>query len=154
MRTIKLNGHKVVMYDNINELNITRFQQYNSNLMLDAGIGSDLDAFDTRCSNVRRLINSDPAAAQREIINLQQNVRFLVSNVSPEMNAFAVLVHSIDGRIIANSELHQEGIERIIAELGNKGLTIEGMRDFLQDVKKKLTRSLNYFSQRSRTMQK
>lgn len=46
MRTIKLAGKKVEIYDAIEDLPILRFHKYNKMLLIDAGIGSDLSDFD------------------------------------------------------------------------------------------------------------
>ena len=62
MNKIEFNGHKLEMFDSIQELPIFRFQLYNLNLMLDAGIGSDINDFDSRCNNVRRLMIKDQEA--------------------------------------------------------------------------------------------
>ena len=42
MKTAKVNGHTVEIFDSIDELNIRRFQKYNKYMLIDSGVGSDL----------------------------------------------------------------------------------------------------------------
>ena len=46
MKKVKLGGHKVEIYDSIDELPMVRFHKYSKMLMVDAGVGSDINDFD------------------------------------------------------------------------------------------------------------
>lgn len=46
MKKVTLQGHKIEIYDSIDELPIVRFQIYNKYLLLDCGIGSDMESVD------------------------------------------------------------------------------------------------------------
>ena len=46
MRLLQLGKHKVELYDSIEDLPMMRFHKYNKMLLVDAGIGSDLNDFD------------------------------------------------------------------------------------------------------------
>ncbi|MGF2526095.1 hypothetical protein ACQUW0_27690, partial [Ralstonia pseudosolanacearum] len=48
MVTVKIGKHTVEMYDTIEELPIVRFHKYQKLLLIDAGIGADIVAFDQR----------------------------------------------------------------------------------------------------------
>lgn len=145
MMTLKFNGHTIEVYDSLQELPITRFQMYNLNLLIDGGIGSDLNAFNQHIHNVSRLMSRDQEAAQRELINLQQNVQFIMSKTSPEMNAFVVMIRKINDREITDDDLTDEGIKKIIADLGKKRLTVLQMKDVLKAIKKKLDQEFDTF---------
>jgi len=138
MVKVKWKGHTLEMYDSIQELPITRYQMYNLNVLIDSGIGSDLAGTDTRCNNIRRLMTTDKEQADQEITNLQQNIRFIMSKTSPELNSFAVMIKKIDGRKVNDSDLTDEGIKDIIEELGRKRLLMSVVRDFLFATKKKI----------------
>lgn len=138
MNKLEFNGHKLEMFDSIQELPIYRFQLYNLNLMLDAGIGSDINDFDSRCNNVRRLMVKDQEAASRELHNMQQLIRFFMSNTSPKIRSFVVLIHKIDGVEVKESELTDEGISDIIKKLSEKGFARKLLDSFLDAVKKKV----------------
>lgn len=145
MVKVKFNGHVIEMYDSIQELPITRFQMYNLNLLIDGGIGGDLSAFDGKCNSIRRLMKKDIKLADQEISNLQQNLRFIMSKTSPEMNSFVVMIHKLDGREILDEDLTEEGIKDIILELGQKRLTITKIREFLLGAKKKIDFEIETF---------
>lgn len=147
---IKFNGHTLEMYDSIQELPITRFQAYNLNLMIDAGIGSDLDAFDQRINNIRQLVQTDQKAAQTELTNLQQNVRFIMSNSNPVMNSFVAMIKGLNGKTLTDYDMTEEGMKRIIEELGRKQLPFIRVKTFLKSLKKNSTRNLNTSFQKLR----
>lgn len=133
------------MYDSIQNLPITRFQSYNLYLLVDAGVGSDLESFDKKMLNVQRLIKSDPKAASLEISNIQQNVRFIMNKTNPKMNSFVCMIKSIDGKLIDDDDLTDDGIKAIIKSLGKKATTYTRMTNYLNSVKKKLDQEFDIF---------
>lgn len=145
MKTITFNGHTLEMYDSIQEVKINRFQAYNLNVMLDAGIGSDLNDVNTRINNLAQLISKKPEAAVAELNNLQQLIYFIMRNTSPAMNSFAVMIHTIDGREVRDEDLSAEGIAKILQDLNRKRMTARVVLEFLSGVKKKLGRELDTF---------
>jgi len=137
MKTIKFNGHVLKVHDSIQELPITRFQKYNLNVLIDAGIGSDLNSIDTHINKIARSISKDIPEALKELTNFQQNVHFVMSNTSPEMNSFIVLIDELNGRKITEEDLTEEGIKEIIEELGRKRFSYLNMKRTLSRIKKK-----------------
>lgn len=134
MRTIKLAGKKVEIYDAIEDLPILRFHKYNKMLLIDAGIGSDLSDFDKHIEKIIGFLNGKtPEMAVTELENMRQNLYFMQSHISPRCLAFATLVKSIDGKVC--NDLSDEGLQKIIQELSdvsNKEMTAQ-----LEAVKKK-----------------
>lgn len=99
MVTIKIGKHTVEMYDAIDELPIVRFHKYQKLLLIDAGVGADIPAFDQRTEKMRRyLMDGKIDKAQQELENLRQSVFLIQNGISPKHRAFAVLVSKIDGR--------------------------------------------------------
>lgn len=99
MVTVKIGKHTVEMYDTIEELPIVRFHKYQKLLLVDAGIGSDIAAFDQRIEKTRRfLMAGKPEQAQQELENMRQSVFLIQSGVNPKHRAFAALVTKIDGQ--------------------------------------------------------
>ena len=99
MVTVKIGKHTVEMYDTIDELPIVRFHKYQKLLLIDAGVGSDIAAFDQRTEKMRRyLMDGDAENARKELDNLRQGVFLIQNEVSPKHRAFAVLVTKIDGQ--------------------------------------------------------
>ena len=99
MVTVKIGKHTVEMYDTIEELPIVRFHKYQKLLLVDAGIGSDIAAFDQRIEKTRRfLMAGKPEQAQQELENMRQCVFLIQSGVNPKHRAFAALITEIDGQ--------------------------------------------------------
>lgn len=99
MVTAKIGKHTVEFYDTIEELPIVRFHKYQKLLLVDAGIGSDIAAFDQRIEKTRRfLMAGKPEHAQQELENMRQCVFLIQSGVNPKHRAFAALVTKIDGQ--------------------------------------------------------
>lgn len=137
MTKIEHNGHKILLYDSIENLPITDFQKYSLNIMLDANIGSDIEAFDNRCFNIRRLMRSDVDKADKEIMNLQQSLRMIMSETSPQMRSFASLVHSIDGEDFSQKKKNEADLDKILAKINNTKTPYYKIKEALKLIKKK-----------------
>ena len=63
MKTLKLAGKTIEVYDDIENLPVTRFHKYNKMLLVDAGIGSDIADFDRHISRIAAFLakNLSPA---------------------------------------------------------------------------------------------
>lgn len=113
-----INGREVVMYNSIAELPSGRYHWFNRQLSIDSGVGSDLNAFNRRCQNIKNLIHSDPVAAHKEVANLQGTMYFIMNNISPKMSAFSALVYEIDSTPIRGA-MSNELVDYIRKELEN-----------------------------------
>lgn len=142
MKTVNINGHVIKLYDSIDELPIVNFQKYNKYILIDSGLGSDIDSVDNHIINIAKYVNSnDKKQALSELQNLRQNMHFIVSNVSPKYMAFAALIYSIDG--VEQKDLSDSRLNEII-EMLNKvphGFLI----DILMRLKKKLSTELEVY---------
>lgn len=104
MKKVTLQGHKIEIYDSIDELPIVRFQIYNKYLLLDCGIGSDMESVDERLERVYRYIKiKDLENLQKEVCNLREAIYFVISELSPRYMAFCCLVGSLDGKKIGDT---------------------------------------------------
>lgn len=149
MQLIRYNGHTLEMYDSITELPITRYQEYNRYVMIDSGIGSDMNDADGHILTLRRLVAAGKMEeADTQLVNMRQNLAFVVSNTSPRMNSFVPLIATMNGRPV--SDLSPENVQKLLAELDRKGLTAGKVLGFLTAVKKKWSRSLRSSFQRFR----
>ena len=130
------------MYDAIEELPIVRFHKYQKLLLIDAGIGADLAAFDQRIEKTRRyLMDGKPEKAQAELENLRQMVFLVQNSINPKHRAFAVLVSKIDGQEfpdITDDALAQ--ITELLNDAPEKELTAQ-----LEAVKKKIDTELRLY---------
>lgn len=112
MKTVKINNHELKLYDSIDEMPIVNFQKYNKYIIVDSGLGSDIDSVDEHLVNLAKLIKSDKDKAQQELQNLRQTMHLIVSGISPNYLAFAALIHSIDGKVV--EDLSDENLKSII----------------------------------------
>lgn len=146
MRVYVLAGKRVRLYDSIDELPIENFQKYNKYVLLDAGIGSDVNDVCEHIANAYRLIDAGHSdKAKQELQNLNQNIGLVVSEASPRFMAFAALIQSIDG--VEQTDLSDEHLREIINDLRRERKSvIDGILDF---VKKNFVRSLKRTSHRS-----
>ena len=134
MVTVKIGKHTVEMYDAIDELPIVRFHKYQKLLLIDAGIGSDIAAFDQRTEKVRRfLMDGKPEQAAKELSNLRQCVWMIQTGISPKNRAFAALVSKIDGK--EYTDITDDVVESILDVL--KDAPIKELTAQLEAVKKK-----------------
>lgn len=139
MKEVTLNGHTVKLYESIDELPIVRFHRYNRMLLVDAGIGSDINDFDNHIERVVRYIkNGENDNAAKELDNLRQNVFMVMSEQSVEDLSFACLIVSIDGDPC--EDISPDGLAKVVQRLG--GVSRKELTEQNQSVKKKIDSEL------------
>lgn len=142
MVTVKIGKHTVEMYDTIDELPIVRFHKYQKLLLIDAGVGADIVAFDQRIEKTRRFLMDGKAdKAQQELDNLRQSVFLIQSEINPKHRAFAALVTKIDGRDC--DDITEDGLAKLTETLNDapeSELTAQ-----LEAVKKKIDVELRLY---------
>lgn len=134
MRTTTIGKRAVVLYDSIDELPMLRFHAYNKALLIDAGVGSDLNDWDTHIEKTIRFIRGNkPDLAEKELDNMRQNVYFIQTDMSPRYLAFCALVKSVDGT--EYNDMTPDGLQKVLQlfdDAPNAELTAQ-----LEAVKKK-----------------
>ena len=139
MKDLTLNGHKVRIYDDIDELPMVRFHRYNHMVLVDAGIGSDLSDFDGHIERVVRYIRKgENENAAKEMENMRQNVFNILQGQSVKDLSFACLVVEIDGT--PQTDISQEGLTKVVELLG--GAPRKELADEYQSAKKKIDDAL------------
>lgn len=138
MKTIYVKNKKIKLYDSIDEMPIVNFQKYNKYVIIDAGLGSDIDSVDAHIVNLAKLIKTDMVKAQQELQNMRQNLHMIVSKISPNYLAFAALIHSIDDKEV--TDLSDNNLTAILKEI--KDIKHSVITDFLIWLKKKLQSEL------------
>src|SRR5574344_438751 len=142
MRTIIIKDHTIKLYDSIDELPIVNFQKYNKCVLIDSGLGSDVDAIDSHIVNIAKYINSgDKAKAIQELQNMRQNMYMVVNGVSPKYMAFTALIHSIDGK--EQKDLSDSHLQELIQELNEVPHSF--IMDMFAELKKKLSTELETY---------
>lgn len=144
MKNIVVNKKVLTLYDSIDELPIVNFQKYNKYLLIDAGIGSDVNDIDEHITRLAKYIKTDLAKASQELQNYRQNLYMIASGISPKHMAFAALIHSIDGKKI--EDYSDDNLQRILDDL--RTVKRSWLVDLLIKIKKKITLELElYFPQ-------
>lgn len=119
MREVKVNGHILEIYEGIDELPIVNFQKYNKCLIIDSGIGSDVDSIGDHIVTLAKLIGSgkeeDKIKALTELENMQSNLMMVCSEVSPNNMAFVSLVHKVDGEVV--TDLSDTGLKKVLSKI-------------------------------------
>ena len=142
MKTIMLNNKVIKLYDSIDEMPITNFQRYNKYLLIDSGIGSDVDDIDAHIVRVAKFIkaNNNKKALQ-ELQNMRQNMYMVNSAISPRYLAFAALIHSIDGKEI--KDISEDSLKDLLEQL--KEVRHSVIVDFLVWLKKKVSSEMEIY---------
>ena len=142
MKNLTVNKKTVRVYDSIDEMPIINFQKYNKYLLIDSGIGSEVDDIDAHIARISKFIKSNNAKkALQELQNMRQNMYMVNSEISPKYLAFAALIHSIDGEEV--NDLSDDGLKNVLAKL--KEIKHSKIIDFLVWLKKKVTAELEMY---------
>lgn len=141
MKTINIKGLKLRMYDSVDEMPIANFQKYNKYILIDSGLGSDIDSVDAHIVNLAKLIKTNMTKAQQELQNMRQNMHMIVTEISPRYMAFASLIHSINDERV--TDLSEDNLKAIIKKLREVKHSV--IIDFLVWVKKKLATELETY---------
>lgn len=142
MKTIVIKNKKIKLYDSIDEMPIVNFQKYNRCILIDSGLGSDIDSVDAHIVNIAKYINKgDKKNAMQELQNMRQNMHMVVSNVSPKNLAFAALIHSIDDK--EQKDISDAHLQEIVSDLSEMPHSI--FINLLNELKKKLSTELELY---------
>ena len=142
MKKVTLAGHKLVIYDSIDELPMVRFHKYSKMLLVDAGVGSDINDFDAHIERaVRYIRNGDNENGSKELENLRQCVYLILSEQSIKDLSFACLVAEMDGKPC--DDLSEEGLAEVVRRLG--AVPRKDFTKQLDEEKKKIDNELTVY---------
>lgn len=142
MKTVIIGNKKIKLYDSIDEMPIVNFQKYNKCILIDSGLGSDVDSIDSHIVNIAKYINKgDKKNAMQELQNMRQNMHMVVSGVSPKNLAFAALIHSINDK--EQKDLSDNHLQELIDELGEIPYSL--FINLFNELKKKLSTELELY---------
>lgn len=134
MKTIQAGGHKIEIYDAIDELPIKRFHKFNKYLLVDAGVGSDLNDINEKIGRISIYVEKqDKVNARIELDNLRQALYLTAQETNLKHLAFMVLIKSVDGKEV--TDLSDEGVRNLQKYFEEQPLNI--FTRLLQSVKKK-----------------
>lgn len=141
MITSKINNHTIEIFDSIDDLPIRRFQKYNKYMLIDSGVGSDLQDVLDHIDRAMKYIKASPNMAITELNNMRQALYLVSEEMSPKYMAFAVLVNKIDGE--PADDLTDAGLRRVLETLNEaKKGWLDGI---INSVKKKMDKELTLY---------
>lgn len=141
MKKVKVGKHILEIYDSIDELPVLRFHKYNKMLLIDSGVGSDLNDVNNHVERAMIYLKTNPDLAVKELDNLRQSIFLVMSEVSPKHMAFCALVRSIDGEEC--NDISDEGLKTTLDRL--KDVSHTEMTDQMESVKKKIDTELSLY---------
>jgi len=141
MRTEKIGRNVVEIYDSIDELPIKRFHKFNKYLLVDSGIGSDLNDINRHIGRISKYIGKDNDSARRELENLRQSLYMVSEGTNVRHLSFAVLVKSING--VPLHDLSDQGIRKTMEKLSEVKQGF--LSRLIESVKKKIDQELSLY---------
>ena len=137
MKIQYIGRHKIEMYDSIDELPTERFFTYNRMLLIDSGIGGDMEAIDEHIGKIMRYVAADEKdKAQQELLNMRSSFYFVTENLNPKHLSYVALVHSIDGKRM--TDFGDDNLRRVLKQFSEWGASRGVISRALEAVKKKL----------------
>lgn len=116
MKELRIKGNTITVYDSIDDMPIVNFQKYNKYLLIDSGIGSDVDDVDAHIVKIAKFVKAgDKKKAMLELQNMRQNLYMINSQISPKYLAFASLIHSINGEVV--TDLSDDNLRKILEKI-------------------------------------
>lgn len=135
----------VVIYDDIEQLPITRFNKMNKYLMLNDNIGSDISDFDR--VHYSKLLLLLEQKEHDKVIQELENFRILVYNIINEINvehlAFACLIYSIGDYVV--TDLTESGLKSVLKKLNDIGFTQKELKKKITDTKESIFSDLEEY---------
>lgn len=141
MKTVRINGHKIEIYNSIDELPVRQFHKFNKYMLIDSGIGSSLNDIDTKVSRIGVYLDTDKEKAALELNNLKQLLYFISEEINPQHYAYMTLIYKVDGALI--TDYSEEGIKRLLDIF--KAEKIGWFSKLFGEVKKKIDEELGLF---------
>lgn len=141
MRKTGIGKHSIEFYDTIDEMPIVRYQKFNKYLLIDGGVGSDIQDFDTHVEKVLRFMSvKDNESANTELQNMRQNVYLIQQELSPKYLAFCCLVTRLDGKEIKDTDEDIKAVYEALKDVAKRDIDKE-----TADVKKKVDEELRLY---------
>ncbi len=117
---------RLLLYDDIEQMPIERFNKINKYWMLSDAIGSSIGDFDKNHYGKFQVLVDD----RDKMLKQLENFRVLVYNVMTEVNvnhlSFACMVYSIDGEEV--TDMSENNLKSMLKRLSDLGLTEETLK--------------------------
>lgn len=139
---VKIGGHEVSFYDDISIMPVTRFQKWQKMLLVDGGIGSDVQSFDRHAARIIGYIHRGEAEkAVSEVEALRQGVIMAMKGVDTRKMSTLLLVSEVDGKPWTDDT--DDGIARLSEMLSEA--TAGEIEEARSEAKKKIDAQLREY---------
>lgn len=138
MNTCIVGGHKVELYNSIDEMPMANFHRFNKFIMFDSALAPDANGVIGHLSRMSELLNAEQYDKLKiELQNTYMSISYIMNDISPVSMAFACMVHSIDGAVV--TDLSDEALKALSLKLNRESAKV--LREKVEELKKKLTLS-------------
>ena len=142
-----IGGKRVELYDSTDELPMHLYHKFNKYLLFESGIGSTREDVDQHLMALSQMVQrGDKLNAHQEILNMRQNLYFMVDDFHPKALSFAVMIKSINGKPC--TDYSEFGLQKTLAKLSQNGLAFGLIKATVEYLKKKLKKKLRSGSPR------
>lgn len=153
MKELLYKGRYIQLYASIQEMPVQVFQDFNRYCAIEANIGGNMQSVD---GHLLRIVEYSKQGKKedlrKEVLNLRQNMAFVIQNVNPTTMAFASIVHSINGQKVTDRS--EEGLQKIVEKISRWGVPYGYILQAIDQVKKNRRPKFRYFSQKKPAAQK
>lgn len=144
---VEVKGHKIEVFDNIQDMGILRFQKFNKYQMMANEVGHTFEDYDERTSKSLSFLDKGMVAeAIQEISNRRLTVFNAYNENMPKGRAFAVMVKRIDDKYYKG--INPDDLDEILVHLERIGLGHIKSMETLTQVKKKSKWNWKYIFQK------
>lgn len=137
MHTIQTKeGHTITLYNNVKQLPVNRYNEVQKYLLMDSGVGSDMEAIQSRYARLYAfLAEKKIEEAQKEAENMYYTHYSILEAINYKSYAFCCLISEINGEAI--SDYSEDGIRAILKKLEGIDLSQYDIESSIDIVKKK-----------------
>lgn len=135
MKTHIINGIKLELYESADELPAHRYVLLNKFMLIDSGVGSDLNDFGQKIAKISKLIDINKENARTELMNLYQSVYMIAEMVNPKLYSYVCFIHKIGNEVLP-VELTEEDVTEYFKRINTEKVSI--LKQTFEGLKKKL----------------
>lgn len=142
MKDVIVNKIRIKIYDSIDELPIKRFHKYNKFMLIDGGVGSDINDINSHISKILKyIVKDDKKNARVELENMRQLLYLVTEELSPKHLSFAALVYEING--VKVTDISDDGLKNVLKKLGT--VKKKWFDNMIESLKKKIDEDLTLY---------
>jgi len=144
---MKIGKFEVEFYDNYTEMPITKWQQFNLEIMYSLNIGSNINDFITHTNKISNFVKvGETEKALKSIRNMEISVNNIFENFNSTVKPFKYMIKTIDGnkeftdetyyKLISKYDLSYNMVNQEVLALKKKSKT--RLKIFIQQIKQTL----------------